>query len=152
MGVKKDGTTTEDAVCNDQLQTHATTSPTPTKITSLFTSLKAHHPHEGAQTQEMHTSKTTTSAPRPPVTPKTKGQPSYPPNTANQIGKTSSAVFFNSTNSDLTEVINNLFFLFRFGYPHFWNCWTARADSCDLQAAHYSLHGEKTSSAKYVTE
>lgn len=41
-------------------------------------------------------------------------------------------------------------FLFRYGTPRFWDCWTADPDRHYLQAAHHFLYAEKNSSAKYV--
>ncbi|XP_041812826.1 tumor necrosis factor receptor superfamily member 4 isoform X2 [Chelmon rostratus] len=87
-GVSINGTQTSDVICNKESQsnTYVTTATTSNKDVSLITRLISHRPHEGAQTQKTHTTTTTTSAPGPTVTPKDKGQPSYPSNTGNHIG------------------------------------------------------------------
>ncbi|XP_076610310.1 tumor necrosis factor receptor superfamily member 4 [Chaetodon auriga] len=86
-GVSVNGTKTSDAICNEESKsnTFVTTPTTSNKVVSLITRLISHRPHEGAQTQKIHTT-TTTYAPGPTVTPKDKGQPSYPSNTGNHIG------------------------------------------------------------------
>ncbi|XP_070815820.1 tumor necrosis factor receptor superfamily member 4 [Chaetodon trifascialis] len=87
-GVRVNGTKTSDVICNEESKSnaHVTTPTTSNKVVSLITRLISHRPHEGAQTQKMHTTTTTTSAPGPTVTPKDKGQPFYTSNAGNHIG------------------------------------------------------------------
>ncbi|XP_044072324.1 tumor necrosis factor receptor superfamily member 5 isoform X2 [Siniperca chuatsi] len=83
-GVNITGTKTSDVICNDEsrsFSSYVTTPPTSNKIVSLITHLTSHRPHEGTQTQKMHTT-TTTSAPGDRVIPNDK----VPSDTGNHIG------------------------------------------------------------------
>lgn len=89
-GVKIPGTTVSDVVCNQDLLTDII-RPTPTgKKVSLLSLMTSRQPDEGAQTQGIHTTTTTTSSPRAAITHKTK-VPVSPLNTGSHIGKTFAA-------------------------------------------------------------
>ncbi|XP_073323759.1 uncharacterized protein [Pagrus major] len=79
-GVQKNGTKISDVICKDESKsdTYVSATPTPHNIVPAVKRFTSDRPHEGAQTQKIHTT-TTTSAPRHMT-------PVPPPTTGSQIG------------------------------------------------------------------
>lgn len=91
-GVHKAGTKTSDALCKDESNDDAYVSatPTPNNIVPAVKHSTSDRPHEGAQTQKIHTT-TTTSAPGLSIT---RSPPVQPPTAGSHIGKKFAALFF----------------------------------------------------------
>ncbi|XP_030276070.1 tumor necrosis factor receptor superfamily member 4 isoform X2 [Sparus aurata] len=83
-GVHKAGTKTSDALCKDESNDDAYVSatPTPNNIVPAVKHSTSDRPHEGAQTQKIHTT-TTTSAPGLSIT---RSPPVQPPTAGSHIG------------------------------------------------------------------
>lgn len=84
-GVHKAGTKISDAICKNESNddTYVSASPTPNNIVTPVIRFTSDRPHEGAQTQKIHTT-TTTSAPQHFFT----QSPVQPPTAGSHIGKT----------------------------------------------------------------
>ncbi|KAM3621973.1 uncharacterized protein V6R79_018484 [Siganus canaliculatus] len=75
-GIKIEGTKTSDAICNtERSRQPVTTAPTSKSVVSLITHFISPRPHEGAQTQKMHTTTNITATTSVATIAKTKGQP-----------------------------------------------------------------------------
>lgn len=105
-GVNISGTLVSDVVCNKDLSnTHVIRPTTIDKGFSLLNRITSRQP-EGARTQGLHTTTTTTSSPRLAATHKTK-VPVNPLNTGSHIGKTFAATVYD-TFSYHKGILNNL--------------------------------------------